>query len=65
MHAIRIGSHHADHIFESQADATLSAVDIAEFAVQLLEDEALFNAGKGAVLTAEGKHELEASIMDG
>ena len=31
----------------------------------LLEDEPLFNAGRGAVFTSEGRHELEASIMDG
>lgn len=42
-----------------------SAVDIVEFAVKLLEDEPLFNAGCGAVYTSEGVHELEASIMNG
>jgi L-asparaginase / beta-aspartyl-peptidase len=31
----------------------------------MLEDDPLFNAGKGAVFTAEGKHSLDASIMDG
>ena len=40
-------------------------MDICEFAVCLLENEPLFNAGKGAVFTAEETHELEASIMDG
>jgi beta-aspartyl-peptidase (threonine type) len=30
-----------------------------------LEDDSLFNAGKGAVFTNEGKNELDASIMDG
>lgn len=34
-------------------------------AIQILEDEPLFNAGKGAVYTYEGTHELDASIMDG
>lgn len=42
-----------------------SAVDIAEYSVTCLESEALFNAGHGAVFTADGLHELEASIMDG
>lgn len=42
-----------------------SAVDAVTAAVQVLEDDSLFNAGKGAVFTAEGKNELDASIMDG
>jgi beta-aspartyl-peptidase (threonine type) len=31
----------------------------------VLEDDPLFNAGRGAVFTAEGRNELDASIMDG
>ena len=42
-----------------------SAMDAVVAAVQVLEDEPLFNAGRGAVFTAEGKNELDASIMDG
>lgn len=42
-----------------------SALDAVEAAVKLLEDAALFNAGKGSVFTANGKHEMDASIMDG
>lgn len=42
-----------------------SAVDVAEATVALLEDCPLFNAGRGAVFTAEGTNELDASIMDG
>lgn len=34
-------------------------------AIQVLEDSPLFNAGKGAVYTFEGTHELDASLMDG
>lgn len=34
-------------------------------AIQILEDSPLFNAGKGAVYTYEGEHELDASIMNG
>lgn len=33
--------------------------------IKIMEDSPLFNAGKGAVFTHEGKNELDASIMDG
>ena len=42
-----------------------SSLDAVITAVTMLEDDALFNAGYGAVFTAEGQHELDASIMDG
>lgn len=42
-----------------------SSLDAIEIAIKLLEDSPLFNAGKGAVFTNEGKNELDASIMDG
>lgn len=42
-----------------------SALDAVEASVRLLEDDPLFNAGRGAVFTAEGRNELDASIMDG
>ncbi|MBI1198727.1 MAG: isoaspartyl peptidase/L-asparaginase [Phenylobacterium sp.] len=42
-----------------------SAMDAAEAAIHLLEDDPLFNAGRGATFTAEGRVELDASIMDG
>lgn len=42
-----------------------SSVDAVQAAVVSLESTPLFNAGKGAVYTYEGKHELDASIMDG
>ncbi len=41
------------------------ALDAVEEAVVVLEDDPLFNAGRGAVLTIEGTAELDASIMDG
>lgn len=41
------------------------AVDAVQAAIQLLEENPLFNAGKGAVYTYEGRHELDASIMLG
>ena len=34
-------------------------------AIHVMEDSPLFNAGKGAVFTHEGKNELDAAIMDG
>ncbi|RAD62591.1 isoaspartyl peptidase/L-asparaginase, partial [Burkholderia multivorans] len=37
-----------------------SALDAVTVAVRMLEDCPLFNAGRGAVYTAEGKHELDA-----
>ncbi|MEZ5954649.1 MAG: isoaspartyl peptidase/L-asparaginase [Hyphomonas sp.] len=42
-----------------------SAVDAVQAAVIPMEDNPIFNAGVGAVFTAEGRHELDASIMDG
>jgi L-asparaginase / beta-aspartyl-peptidase len=42
-----------------------SALDAVQAAVMVLEDNPLFNAGRGAVLTADGRAELDASIMDG
>lgn len=41
------------------------AVDAVAAAVRVLEDNPLFNAGRGAVFTAEGRNELDAAIMDG
>ena len=42
-----------------------NAVDAVAASVVSLEDCPLFNAGKGAVFNAVGKHEMDASIMDG
>ncbi|MBP9664728.1 MAG: isoaspartyl peptidase/L-asparaginase [Pyrinomonadaceae bacterium] len=42
-----------------------SSLDAVEIAIRLLEDSPLFNAGKGAVFTNDGKNELDSSIMDG
>jgi L-asparaginase / beta-aspartyl-peptidase len=41
------------------------ALDTVCAAVQVLEDDALFNAGRGAALTASGHAELDASVMTG
>ncbi|VTS05575.1 isoaspartyl peptidase/L-asparaginase family protein [Tuwongella immobilis] len=42
-----------------------TSVEIVESAIRVLEDSELFNAGRGAVLTADGRAELDASIMEG
>jgi beta-aspartyl-peptidase (threonine type) len=42
-----------------------SSLDAVEAAVKSLEDFPLFNAGRGAVFTNTGTHEMDASIMDG
>jgi beta-aspartyl-peptidase (threonine type) len=42
-----------------------AALDAVEAAVQSLEDAPEFNAGRGAVFTADGTVELDAAIMDG
>ena len=42
-----------------------SSLDAAVAAVRVLEDNPLFNAGRGAVLNRDGVAELDASLMDG
>lgn len=42
-----------------------SALDAVTAAVCVLEDEPLFNAGRGAVFTRDGTHEMDAAVMNG
>jgi beta-aspartyl-peptidase (threonine type) len=42
-----------------------SSVSVVEAVIKILEDSPLFNAGKGAVFAANGRNEMDASIMDG
>jgi len=42
-----------------------TALDAVEQTIRIMEDNPLFNAGKGAVFNHDGKNELDASIMDG
>jgi beta-aspartyl-peptidase (threonine type) len=42
-----------------------SSLDAIQAAIQIMEDDPLFNAGRGAVFTAEGRNELDAAVMNG
>lgn len=42
-----------------------SSMDAVEAVIREFEDDPLFNAGRGAVFTAEGTNSLDAAIMDG
>lgn len=50
---------------KAKLDAGGTSLDAVEAAIRVMEDDPVFNAGKGAVFTAEGRNELDASIMDG
>lgn len=63
--AYRAGITEAVNAAAKVLDANGPAVDAVEAALRVMEDNPLFNAGKGAVFTAEGKNELDAAIMDG
>ena len=63
--AYRAGMDEAVQAAAKVLEANGSAVDAVEAALNKLEDNPLFNCGKGAVFTADGKNELDAAIMDG
>ena len=63
--AYRTGLDEAIHAAADVLDRNGSADDAVVAALRLLEDNPLFNAGKGAVFTADGRNELDAAIMDG
>jgi L-asparaginase / beta-aspartyl-peptidase len=63
--AYRAGLDRAIHAAAAVLDKNGSAVDAVEAGLKVLEDDPLFNAGKGAVFTADGKNELDSAIMDG
>src|SRR5262245_2618708 len=42
-----------------------TSLDAVEQVIRFLEDDPLFNAGRGAVFNSAGGHELDSSIMDG
>lgn len=41
------------------------ALDAVEASVRMLEDDPLFNAGRGSVFTHDGRHEMDAAVMSG
>ena len=41
------------------------ALDAVEAAVEVLEDDPLFNAGRGSAFAADGTNEMDAALMDG
>ena len=63
--AYRAGLDEALRTGSAVLDKGGAALDAVAAAVRVLEDNPLFNAGRGAVFTAEGKNELDAAIMDG
>ncbi len=42
-----------------------SSIDAVETAIKLLEDNPMFNAGRGAVFAADGTNQMDSAIMDG
>ncbi len=63
--AIRADLERAVRAGYARLTAGASSLDAVSAAVIVLEDSPYFNAGKGAVYTADGTHELDAAIMDG
>ena len=63
--AYRAGLHEAIMAAGRVLDRGGSATDAVEAAIELLEDNPVFNAGRGAVFAADGSNQLDAAIMDG
>ena len=61
MEGLKIAIEHGYELLVNGA----SAVDVVEATVRVLEDNPLFNAGRGAALNADGMVEMDAAIMDG
>ncbi|OJT19175.1 isoaspartyl peptidase/L-asparaginase [Archangium sp. Cb G35] len=62
VRAVLAESLQAGHAILAKGGSSLDAVTAA---VRVMEDSPLFNAGKGAVFTHDGKNELDAAIMNG
>ena len=63
--AYRAGLREALNAAAKVLDQGGSSLDAIEAAIHLLEDNPLFNAGRGAVFAADGTNQLDAAIMDG
>jgi beta-aspartyl-peptidase (threonine type) len=63
--AYRAGLTEALNAAAAILDKDGSSIDAVEAALKLLEDNPLFNAGRGAVFAADGTNQLDAAIMDG
>jgi beta-aspartyl-peptidase (threonine type) len=63
--AYRASLHQATQAGAAVLDRGGTSLDSVEAVIRVLEDDPLFNGGRGAVFSAEGKNELDASIMDG
>lgn len=63
--AFRDGLKKALMIGDSMLVSGSQAIDVVTSVIKILEDNPLFNAGKGSVFTHEGKQEMDASIMIG
>jgi beta-aspartyl-peptidase (threonine type) len=51
--------------YEALNEKGATSLDGVEAAIRVMEDSPLFNAGKGAVFTHDGRNEMDASIMEG
>jgi beta-aspartyl-peptidase (threonine type) len=63
--AYRAGLSHALTAAVAKLQSGGAAIEAVQTAIMVLEDDPLFNAGRGAAFNAEGKNEMDASIMDG
>jgi len=63
--AYRLAMNEALDIGERILEGGGSSIDAVEQTIRFMEDSPLFNAGKGAVFTNEGKNEMDASFMYG
>lgn len=63
--AYRTGLHNALSAGWGLLQQGAGAIDAVTEVVRALEDDPLFNAGRGSVFANDGRHEMDASIMDG